>query len=81
MFIAGTTLLTECHTPSGRAKAQGVHDTLIFITMAASSFSSGLLFTLKGWLLMNQRAVPFLLATGAAMVWLQFYRRRTGMTP
>ncbi len=81
MFIGGTTLLTECHTPSERAKAQGVNDTLIFITMAASSLSSGLLFTLKGWVLMNQMAVPFLLATGAAMVWLQFYRRRTGMTP
>ncbi len=48
MFIGGTTLLTECHSPSERAKAQGVHDTLIFITMAASSLSSGLLFTLKG---------------------------------
>lgn len=49
-------------------KAQGVNDTLIFITMAASSLSSGLLFTLKGRGLMNQRAVRFLLATGAAMV-------------
>ncbi len=76
MFIGGTTLLTECHTPSERAKAQGLNDTLIFITMAASSLSSGLLFTLKGWVLMNQMAVPFLLVTGASMLWLRLHRRR-----
>jgi MFS family permease len=76
MFVGGTSLLTECHTSSERAKTQGVNDTLIFITMAASSLSSGLLFTLKGWVLMNQMAVPFLVATGAAMVWLSWRRRR-----
>ena len=77
MFVGGTTLLTECHTPSERAKAQGINDTLIFITMAASSLSSGLLFTLKGWVLMNQMAVPFLVLTGGAIAWLGWRRRRT----
>ncbi len=75
MFVGGTTLLTECHTPSERAKAQGINDTLIFLTMAASSLSSGLLFTLKGWVLMNQMAVPFLVLTGAAIAWLGYRRR------
>lgn len=75
MFVGGTTLLTECHTPSERAKAQGINDTLIFIAMAASSLSSGLLFTLKGWVLMNQMAVPLLVATGGVMVWLWYQRR------
>lgn len=75
MLIGGTTLLTACHTPSERAKPQGMNDTLIFIAMAASSLSSGLLFTLKGWVLMNRMAVPFLLVTVAAIVSLRFYRR------
>ncbi len=75
MFIGGTTLLTECHTPSERAKAQGANDLAIFITMAATSLSSGLLFTLQGWQLMNQLAVPFLLLAGAAMLWLAALRR------
>jgi MFS family permease len=79
MFVGGTTLLTECHTPSERAKAQGVNDTLIFLTMAASSLSSGLLFTLKGWVLMNQMAVPFLVVTGAAMVWLRMSGRQVSI--
>ncbi|MDO8597344.1 MAG: MFS transporter, partial [Sulfuricaulis sp.] len=81
MFIGGTTLLTECHTPSERAKAQGANDLAIFITMAATSLSSGLLFTLQGWELMNQLAVPFLLLTGVAMGWLAAVRRRLQSKP
>ena len=68
MFIGGTTLLTEYHTPAERGKAQGANDLAIFITMAGSSLSSGLLFTLQGWTLMNRFAVPFLLFAGAAML-------------
>ena len=75
MFIGGTTLLTECHTPAERGKVQGANDLAIFITMTATSLSSGLLFTLQGWALMNKLAVPFLLAAAAAMVWLAMMRR------
>jgi MFS family permease len=75
MFIGGTALLTECHTPSERAKAQGANDMAIFITMAGTSLSSGLLFTLQGWNLMNELAVPFLLLAGVAMAWLAVLRR------
>jgi len=75
MFIGGTTLLTECHTPAERGKAQGVNDLAMFITMAGTSLSSGLLFTLQGWALMNKLAVPFLLLAGAAMMWLAAARR------
>ena len=53
MFIGGTTLLTECNTPSERAKAQGANDLAIFVTMAATFLSSGLLFTWQGWESMN----------------------------
>jgi len=81
MFIGGTTLLTECHTPSERALAQGANDLTIFITMIATSLSSGLLFTLQGWKLMNQLAVPFLLLTGAMILWLAAVRRRPKLHP
>lgn len=75
MFIGGTTLLTECHRPSERGKAQGANDLAIFITMTVTSLSSGLLFTLQGWESMNQLALPFLLLTAAAMLWLAPLRR------
>lgn len=74
MYVGGTTLLTETHTPSERAKVQGANDMAIFITMAISSASSGWLFSARGWEVMNYGAVPFLLVTGAAIL---FYGRRS----
>ena len=75
MFVGATTLLTECHTPAERAKVQGVNDAAIFLTMVASSFASGALFTLRGWQIMNIAAVPFVLLAGAGIVWLILRRR------
>ncbi len=73
MYVGGTTLLTETHAPSERAKVQGANDLAIFITMAISSASSGWLFSARGWEVMNYGAIPFLLVTGAAIL---FYGRR-----
>lgn len=72
LYIGGTTLLTETHTPSERAKVQGANDMAVFITMAISSASSGWLFSVRGWEVMNYGAVPFLVITGAAIL---FYGR------
>lgn len=74
MYVGGTTLLTETHTPAERAKVQGANDMAIFITMAISSASSGWLFSARGWEVMNYGAVPFLLVTGAAIL---FYGTRS----
>jgi MFS family permease len=68
MYLGGTTLLTETHTSSEKAKVQGANDMAIFITMAISSASSGWLFSAKGWELMNYGAIPFLVITGAAIL-------------
>ena len=61
--------------PPSSVKPQRANDLAIFITMIATSLSSGLLFTLQGWALMNKLAVPFLLAAAAAMLWLAYLRR------
>lgn len=76
MFVGATALLTECHAPSERAKVQGVNDAAISFTMVMTSLTSGALFTYQGWQTMNLMAVPFLLATGGALIWLA--RRRAG---
>jgi MFS family permease len=75
MFIGATSLLTESHTPAERAKVQGVNDAAIFITLVASSLSSGALFTLQGWEAMNRWALPVLALAGAAILWLARGRR------
>ncbi len=75
LYVGGTTLLTECYTPAEKAKTQGVNDFLIFITMAMSSLSSGVLVTSEGWRTMNFWALPFLLLVAGATVWLWTKRR------
>ena len=76
MFIGATALLTESHTPAERAKVQGVNDAAIFVTLVASSLSSGALFTLQGWEAMNRWALPVLAVAGAAVLWLVWVRRQ-----
>ena len=75
MFVGGSTLLTECYRPSKKAKAQGLHDLLVFCTTATSSFSSGLLLKVNGWVILNYVAMPFLLIAAIAMVWMLLQRR------
>jgi len=76
MYVGATTLLTETHSPAERAKAQGVNDMAIFVTMVASSLSSGALFTYQGWQTMNYLAIPFLGLAGVAAAGLHWSRRR-----
>jgi MFS family permease len=75
LYIGGTTLITEACTPPERAKTQGVNDLIIFVVMATSSFSSGLLLEKSGWQLLNYLALPFVTAAAVAVLWLLARRR------
>src|SRR6266571_3221206 len=75
LYIGGTTLITEACTPTERAKTQGANDLIIFIVMAGSSFTSGVLLETNGWQMLNYLALPFITVAAAAVFWL-FARRR-----
>jgi MFS family permease len=75
LYIGGTTLITEVCTPPERAKTQGANDLIIFVMMAASSFSSGLLLEKSGWQILNYLAIPLITAAAAGVLWLHFRRR------
>lgn len=75
LFISGTTLLTETYRPEERAKAQGANDLTIFIVMATSSFTSGMVLEASGWNTLNYLAVPFIAAIALAVIWLMLRRR------
>jgi MFS family permease len=75
LFIGATTLLTETYRPEERAKAQGVNDSAIFIMMAVSSFSSGLIVTNGGWSRINYAALPLIVIVMAAIAWLALQQR------
>jgi MFS family permease len=53
-FIGGTTMLTDCYSPSERGKVQAANDFGISALMAVASLSSGVLLADFGW-----HAVPF----------------------
>jgi MFS family permease len=75
MYIGGSALLTETHTPAERGKVQGVNDTAVALTMVVSSLSVGALFTLRGWQAMNVIAMPFIGVCAAAILVLALARR------
>jgi len=75
LYVGGTTLLTDCYRPSEKAKAQGMHDFLVFLTTASSSFSSGLLMNRNGWDMLNYATLPILAVIVAAISWLALQRR------
>jgi len=75
MYVGGSALLTECHTPAERAKTQAANDFMVFVTMAISSASSGLLLNKSGWHAVNYGSIPFLAVATAATLWLIWQRR------
>jgi len=75
LYIGGTTLIAEVCAPAERAKTQGANDSIIFIVMATSSFSSGVLIDQRGWQVLNWLALPFVTAAVAAILWLLLKRR------
>lgn len=74
MFIGGTTLLTECYAPEERSKTQAANDLLVFGSVATASLASGSLLHLIGWEAVNYAALPFVLVTTTAVLWLVMRR-------
>jgi MFS family permease len=75
MYVGGSALLTEAHTPSERAKTQAANDFIIFAVMAVSSASSGMLLHHSGWHAVNFGSIPFLAIAAVATLWLMWHRR------
>jgi MFS family permease len=75
MYVGGSALLSECHTPAERAKTQAANDLMVFITMVISSMSSGMLLNVSGWHAVNYGTIPFLLLALGVTLWLMWLRR------
>jgi len=81
MYVGGSALLLECHSPAERAKTQAANDFLIFVMMAISSLSSGVLLHKSGWHAVNYGSIPFLVIASAATLWLMWRRRGSRTAP
>ena len=75
LFIGGTTLFTGVYRPEEKTTAQAALDTLVFATLATTSFGSGALVTTQGWTWLNLGSLlPVALI---AVVLIRFAARRT----
>ncbi|MBT6311835.1 MAG: MFS transporter, partial [Alphaproteobacteria bacterium] len=77
-FTGSTNLLTESHTPAERAKTQAATNFIIFSMVAIGSLSSGALMHAFGWNWVNIGALPLLLLSLIAALWLGWKRRSAG---
>lgn len=79
-YVGGSTLLSDQLSPSERAKTQGTNDSLISLTTAAASFSSGLVFAAVGYTVMGiLGAAVALIPLGLTAWWM--IRRRSLAVP
>ena len=81
LFIGGTTLVTELHSPAEKAKTQAAHDFIVFAGVAAAALLSGAAHEAFGWQAMNYAVVPFLAAVLAGLAWLARRDRTLIATP
>ncbi len=78
-FTGATNLLTEAHTPAERAKTQAATNFIIFSMVAVGSLSSGALMNAFGWTWVNLGALPLLLTSLLAAIWLGWRRRASAV--
>lgn len=75
LFTGSTTLSLSTYRPQEKDRAQGAINRMVFITLALSSFSSGVLVTTQGWSLLNWGSLLPVVVTGSALLWLAVKRR------
>jgi MFS family permease len=75
-FTGGTVLLTEVHTPSERAKVQGMNDFILFSGLAISSLSAGMIYHYFGWMWVNLATAPLILTVLLTAIWLRSIRKK-----
>ena len=68
-FIGATAMVTECHSPEERGKAQGANDFIIFGVVAAASFFSGNLLHASGWETINWLIFPAVALVLVPLLW------------
>ena len=72
LFVGSTALLTKMYRPEEKNKAQGLNDALVFQSVAAFSFSAGLLHNYVGWESICAVLFPFIAVVFVAVIYLKF---------
>jgi MFS family permease len=79
MFVGGSTLLTTAYDPVERVRVQGLHDFIVFASVACTAVSSGAIHMKAGWDVLNLTLVPPVLFAMAVVLWHFVAQRRMRM--
>ncbi len=74
LFTGATTLALTAYRPEEKDRAQGALNFCVFVVLAVSSLTSGVLVTTQGWTLLNWGSLLPLGLTGLALAWLALKR-------
>ncbi|PYE87174.1 MFS transporter [Phyllobacterium leguminum] len=80
-FIGATTMVTETYRRSEKGKIEGLHDFLLFGTVAIASLMSGKMLTAFGWDVLNWIVIPVSAACLLALAALGLHERRRVSLP
>lgn len=80
-FIGATTMVTETYRRSEKGKVEGLHDFLLFGTVAIASLMSGKMLTAFGWDMLNWIVIPISAACLIALAALVVTERRRVLVP
>ncbi len=72
LFVGSTALLTKTYRPEEKNKSQGLNDALVFQSVAAFSFSAGMLQNAVGWESLCVVLLPFIAIVFVAVLFLKF---------
>jgi MFS family permease len=75
LFTGSTTLSLSAYGPEEKDAAQGALNFFVFLTLALTSFSSGVLVTTRGWTLLNYGSLIPVVLTSIALAWLANHLR------
>jgi MFS family permease len=81
LYVGATTLLTETYTVEERAKTQALNELLVFVVTGIMIFFSGQLLHNVGWSAVNLGALPLVVLTVGATVWLWLKSRKPDPKP
>ncbi|MGD0429974.1 MAG: MFS transporter [Acetobacteraceae bacterium] len=76
MFVGGSTMLTTAYDATERVRVQGLHDFIVFASVACTAVSSGAIHMKAGWEVLNLTLVPPVLIAMMVIAWHWTARRR-----
>jgi len=70
-FIGATAMVSDCYRESEKGKISGIHDFLLFGSVAFGSLMSGQVYNAWGWDMLNWVIFPVVALCLVALVWLK----------